>query len=507
MGRRIKTVLARLGAVGLAQVLDDLFDTPRLVRLANACGLSYPGMRTQSQKRERIVADLAARALSQEAARREIDRALRKEIAAPLRAWRGRSEDERARLLADPAALRAERSLGVALYLGASAAIPGIDDAAVERMLAALGAGGPAVDEPAAAEAVEPLGATEDGDAHRELVRLHKRHAELARKVRHLEGQLAKARDTEKLLRRDVIERKGELAESRMLAERLRKELDGARAASGARAGQGAEDVAQSVRKLLADQRKLAHAVAKVGASVPPEIDLSPVLASLEALRAEIAAAGESARGAATRDRRALGEMTVELRALAAKLDEVGERRPKRSAPRPSSPPRVGVFVDVQNVFYGARRLKGKLDFDALLAAAVRDRRLILARAYVVESKDIDQSGFIALLQHKAFEVRRKPLQVRADGSMKGDWDMEMALDMLDEAPNLDVVVLVSGDGDFTSLVRRVRSIGPRVEVFGFPRTTAKALIEVADQFHPLDRRFMIRAQEVTEDEAETRAS
>jgi uncharacterized LabA/DUF88 family protein len=94
--------------------------------------------------------------------------------------------------------------------------------------------------------------------------------------------------------------------------------------------------------------------------------------------------------------------------------------------------------------------------------------------------------------------VRRKTLQIRADGSMKGDWDMELALDILDAATNLDVVVLVSGDGDFTSLVKRVKSMGPRVEVFGFPRTTAKSLVGAADHYQPLDRKFMIYRRRTT---------
>ena len=91
--------------------------------------------------------------------------------------------------------------------------------------------------------------------------------------------------------------------------------------------------------------------------------------------------------------------------------------------------------------------------------------------------------------------MRRKTLKVRVDGSMKGDWDMEMALDILDMAPKLDVVVLVSGDGDFTSLVKRVKTMGPKVEVVAFPRNTAKSLLEAADRFHPLDRRAMIRTE------------
>ena len=140
-----------------------------------------------------------------------------------------------------------------------------------------------------------------------------------------------------------------------------------------------------------------------------------------------------------------------------------------------------------------SKRIESHQDFDALLQAAVRERRLIQAKAYVVESKEIDQSGFISRLQQKAFEVRRKTLKVRSDGSMKGDWDMEMALEILDAASSLDVVVLVSGDGDFTSLVNRVKRMGPRVEVIGFPRTTAKSLVESADDYQPLDRKFMIR--------------
>ena len=130
------------------------------------------------------------------------------------------------------------------------------------------------------------------------------------------------------------------------------------------------------------------------------------------------------------------------------------------------------------------------------MQTAAGNRRLILAQAYVVESKEIDQSGFIARLEQRAIQVRRKTLQVRADGSMKGDWDMEI----LDAAPALDVVVLVSGDGDFTSLVTRVKALGPRVEVMGFPRNTANSLHEAADRFVPLDRKFMIRTERKSKD-------
>jgi uncharacterized LabA/DUF88 family protein len=156
-------------------------------------------------------------------------------------------------------------------------------------------------------------------------------------------------------------------------------------------------------------------------------------------------------------------------------------------------PERAGLFVDVQNVFYGARQQNARLDFEALLQAVSTGRRMLRTVAYIVETKEIDQSAFIALLQQRGYEVRRKPLMVRADGSSKGDWDMEIALDVLDICEALDVLVLVTGDGDFTSLVNRVKQRGVEVEVYSFPRNTAKSLREAATRFTAIDRRMLIK--------------
>jgi len=487
MGARAeKEVLERLGSPGLGIVLDDLLDQTRLARLAAACGLSYPGIRTRSQKRDRLLTDLVDKAGKESAARKAIFRTLKKETDADARAWLRLEADERDRLLEDERYLSTRRRLGLHLFLLARSQNGPDDDAALAR-LASLR------DRPRAAPAAE---ATSGGDV-KTISRLKKSQAELRKKIRHLENQMAKSRETEKRAKKELIERKGQLAESRMLAERLQREVDEARRAAGKTAGRddGAA-LARSVRKLAAEQRKLAHAVAKIADSSadraePSPEALAPLLEAIEGLRDETAALRK--------------ERLAERKTLKERLEEIrDEVRSVQSASRTGTAPprrkgaaaRIGVFIDVQNVYYGARRLKGKLDFDALLQAVVRDRRLIQATAYVVESKEIDQSGFIAMLQQRAISVRRKTLKVRSDGSMKGDWDMEMALDILDAAPNLNVVVLVSGDGDFTSLVNRVKSMGPRVEVVGFPRNTAKSLLEAADRFQPLDRKFMIRTPE-----------
>ncbi len=155
---------------------------------------------------------------------------------------------------------------------------------------------------------------------------------------------------------------------------------------------------------------------------------------------------------------------------------------------------RVGVFVDVQNMFYAAKKqFEARLDYVKLLSHILKGRRLIKAVAYVIENPEIDQSGFLSLLGHHSFEIRKKPLIQRSDGSQKGDFDMEMALDILSLVDQLDVVVLVSGDGDFSSLVETIKVKGPRVEVYGFPQNTAIDLKEATDEFFPIGNELLFK--------------
>ncbi len=490
-------VLERLGAAGLERVLADVFDHARLVKVANACKLSYPGMRMQSQKREKILRDLAAKAFVDDAARAKVLRAVRKEVAAAAKDWAAlRPEERLRRLRGEGRPGRGAGPLGQVLFLAADAP----HEAETERGLRE------------AIEGITPGSAVpstpeDGGDPNgREAARLRKKAAELQKKVRHLEGQLEKYRESEKVLKRDLIQRKGELAEARMLSERLRRDLQEARgsappAAAGAEAGAEALlGLDRTLKRLVSDHKRLSHRIEKLAEAPAPTIALpdsalDPLIEAIGTLEREFAAFRRERKRDLAEQVRRLEE--IQAAAVAARsAAEEGSRPAKAPARRKGEPERVGVFIDVQNVWYGARQLKGKLDFDALLQAAVLDRRLIQATAYVVESKEIDQSGFIARLDQRGIDVKRKTLKVRSDGSTKGDWDMEMAFDIIDAAPRLHVVVLVTGDGDFTSLVRRVKAIGPRVEVISFPRNTAKSLIEAADKFHPLDRRYMIRDPE-----------
>jgi len=150
---------------------------------------------------------------------------------------------------------------------------------------------------------------------------------------------------------------------------------------------------------------------------------------------------------------------------------------------------RIGVFVDVQNMYYSAKQLYGsKVNFRTILTDAIANRELIRAIAYVIKADVKDENTFYDALEEMGFEVRAKDLQVFYSGAKKGDWDVGIAMDVMRLAPKLDTVVLVSGDGDFSDLLEHAKSLGCRTEVVAFGKTTSHKLREVTDFFVDLDK-------------------
>ncbi len=158
-----------------------------------------------------------------------------------------------------------------------------------------------------------------------------------------------------------------------------------------------------------------------------------------------------------------------------------------RLAPRATERPRVGIFVDVPNVMYAAERLGVKIDFGKMLTFLVRGRELARASAYAPISDDpmarLEGQRFVQPFVGLGYRIVTKPLKRYADGSMKANFDVELAIDVLSMSDRLDIVTLVSGDGDFRRLVELVASKGVRVEVVAFGQSTASELRAVADEY------------------------
>lgn len=155
---------------------------------------------------------------------------------------------------------------------------------------------------------------------------------------------------------------------------------------------------------------------------------------------------------------------------------------------------KVRIFVDVQNVYYTCRQAyRANFDYNKFWARATAKREVVSAVAYATEPVDKNQKQFQNVLRAIGFTVLLKPVLKRADGSTKADWDVGIALDVYEGAPGCDTIILVSGDGDFTMLLERIRKrFNTRTEVYGVPKLTAGPLILEASQFNPIDRNLLL---------------
>jgi uncharacterized LabA/DUF88 family protein len=148
----------------------------------------------------------------------------------------------------------------------------------------------------------------------------------------------------------------------------------------------------------------------------------------------------------------------------------------------------VAIFVDVQNIYYTTRQQFSRhFDYNKFWAEVTRDRTVVKAIAFAIERDDEKQRQFQNILRAIGFEVKLKPFIQRMDGSAKGDWDVGITLEVLEYAPQADVVVLATGDGDFDLLVDRIRERhGVSVEVYGVAELSAGSLIRAANRFIPI---------------------
>jgi len=151
---------------------------------------------------------------------------------------------------------------------------------------------------------------------------------------------------------------------------------------------------------------------------------------------------------------------------------------------------RVGVLIDVQNLYYSAKHLyQSKVNFKEVLKTAVWGRKLIRAFGYVVRTKTGEEKPFFEALTRLGIETRVRDLQEFFGGIKKADWDVGITVDAIRIAPSVDTIVLVSGDGDFLQLVEYLKNQGKRVEVIAFGRSASSKLKESADEFIDLEER------------------
>ena len=155
---------------------------------------------------------------------------------------------------------------------------------------------------------------------------------------------------------------------------------------------------------------------------------------------------------------------------------------------------KIAIFVDVQNIYYTTRQAYGRqFNYKKLMERISAKGEIVAATAYAIDRNDDKQRKFQNALKQMGFTVKLKPYIQRSDGSAKGDWDVGIAIDVLDAARDVDTVILLSGDGDFDLLLEKIKKDhAVKTEVFGVKALTANSLIEAASLYHPIDENLLL---------------
>ena len=159
---------------------------------------------------------------------------------------------------------------------------------------------------------------------------------------------------------------------------------------------------------------------------------------------------------------------------------------------------KIAVFVDVQNIYYTVKEQFGcYFNYRELWRQLSEQGEIDQATAYAIERNDAGQRGFQQVLREIGFEIKLKPFIQRSDGSAKGDWDVGIAIDIMECAGcanPVDEIVLLSGDGDFDLLLARVsQRYSTATRVYGVAALTAGSLIDAADHFQPIQGSLLLK--------------
>jgi len=155
---------------------------------------------------------------------------------------------------------------------------------------------------------------------------------------------------------------------------------------------------------------------------------------------------------------------------------------------------KIAIFVDVQNIYYTTRdRYSRQFNYRKFWKKISASGDITVANAYAIQRNDDRQIKFQDALKHIGFKVKLKPYIQRSDGSAKGDWDVGITIDVMDLAREVDTVILLSGDGDFDLLLKKIKLDHDVItEVYGVPSLTAESLIRSADVYHPIEADLLL---------------
>jgi uncharacterized LabA/DUF88 family protein len=147
---------------------------------------------------------------------------------------------------------------------------------------------------------------------------------------------------------------------------------------------------------------------------------------------------------------------------------------------------KLALFIDGANLYATTKALGFDIDYRRFLKEFQNRGQLVRAFYYTALIEDQEYSSIRPLidwLDYNGYAVVTKPVKEFVDAAgrrkIKGNMDIELAIDALELAPHIDHMVLVSGDGDFRSLVEAIKRKGVRVTVVSTIHTQPAMIADV----------------------------
>jgi len=147
---------------------------------------------------------------------------------------------------------------------------------------------------------------------------------------------------------------------------------------------------------------------------------------------------------------------------------------------------RVYVAIDAANLYYAALKAKMHLNFEQIYNWFNKNTKYVELGFYTAyNAEDEKQIEFLERLEEYGYKIIKKPIKIFQNHKVKGNMDIEITVDILKRESEFDVFVLMSGDGDFSYLIKALTKTTIVLGVGGF---TSYDLHQMADNYFFLDR-------------------
>jgi uncharacterized LabA/DUF88 family protein len=149
---------------------------------------------------------------------------------------------------------------------------------------------------------------------------------------------------------------------------------------------------------------------------------------------------------------------------------------------------RVSIYIDSANLYFASNIAKIKIDFIHLSKWFREHCKLTGINFYTAyDPEEQKQLDFLTELTDEGYRIVKKPVKI-FENSKKGNMDIELAVDCITQKDLYDIVILLSGDGDFSYLIQALDTMGKDTIILGIGGFTSYELHQEADNYYFLNR-------------------